>query len=187
MTAIFYMSSLIFSMIGLFALWQLGLKRLMLDDFRDSLFVTRDRLYSLTKEQRISCDDKAYRSVESFVNLTIRYAHRFTFLSFAFSVWHMDEVKEAAAYNQRSQIMMKAVASVKDDAVRRELNTIIDEVTTLLPRYIAKTSLMFMFSSVIYFTFRSVSPLVARSKAKAVKTFEIEAYRDASLKGLATV
>ncbi|HZL27743.1 MAG TPA: hypothetical protein VFC39_14555 [Acidobacteriaceae bacterium] len=183
---VFYISSIAFSGIGIFALWQLGLKRLMLDNFRDSLFITRDRLYALVREGRITCNDPAYRALELFINRTIRYAHRFTFLSFAFSVWHLETVKETASYSSQSRAMLEAVDAIKDESVKSELNALIGEVLILLPNYIARSSVMFMFGSLIYVAFRSVSPLIAQSKEKAVHTFEVEAYRDARFEGYAS-
>ncbi|QMV18364.1 hypothetical protein GOB94_06450 [Granulicella sp. 5B5] len=177
-SAIFYMSSIVFSGVAIFALWQFGLKKLMLDDFRDALFAVRDRLYALAQDGRISCSAPAYRSVEVFINRTIRYAHHFTFLSFAMSVWHMQEASERENAGPPSEPMFKQVEALKDEDVKRDLISIIEEVSDLLPRYIAKSSLMFMIGSLIYVVFRSVSPIVARSKQKAVETFEVEAYRD---------
>jgi hypothetical protein len=180
MTApIFYLSSLVFSATAIFALWQLGLKRLMLDDFRDSLFVTRDRLYVLAREGRIDCDDEAYRSVEMFINRTIQYAHRFTFLSFLFSIIHEPDAVAQPSANSPWEEMLKQIEKVKDDSVRLELTSLVREVMTLLPRYIGKSSLMFMISTIIYVVFRSFSPSIASGKQQAIKTFEVEAYRDA--------
>jgi len=79
--------------------------------------------------------------------------------------------------------MMSDVEAIEDRAVRDELKGIIADVTVQLPRYIAMSSLMFMLSSVIYVVFRSVSPLIAKSKEKAVESFEVEAYRDAKFDG----
>ena len=175
--AIFYVSSIVFSATAIFALWQLGLKKLMLDDFRDSLFVTRDRLYALAKSGTILCDDDAYRSVELFINRTIRYAHQFTFLSFFLSVMHLDEAKTDENDESPSESVLYRIGLVKDEHVRAELTSIVGDVAIQLPRYIAKSSLMFMLGSILYIALRSVSPLIAGSKEKAIETFEFEAYR----------
>jgi hypothetical protein len=75
--------------------------------------------------------------------------------------------------------MIMKIKRVEDEAAQAELNSIVQEVTLLLPRYIAKSSVAFMASAAIYFALHSVSPLIARGKQKAVAAFEREAYRAA--------
>ena len=176
--AIFYITSIVTSATGIFAVWQLGLRKLRLDDFRDNLFAVRDRLYSLAQEGRIDCDAGAYRAVELFLNSLIRYAHRFTFMSFLLSVWDYDESQAYEGRVSSTQMMLEQIDKVTDNSVRDELQSIVRSATNLLPHYIAHSSLMFMLSSLVYVIFRSVSPRVEKSKQQAVESFETEAYRD---------
>ena len=178
-SAIFYLTSMAISATGIFAVWQLGLKKLRLDDFRDALFLVRDRLYALAQSGQIECDSGAYRAVEIFLNSLIRYAHRFTFMSFLLSVRDYDSSKAFEGNDSPTAIMFKQVNGVSDEAVRAELLGIVSSATALLPHYIARSSLMFMLSGVFYLLFRSVSSRVERSKQQAVESFEAEAYRDA--------
>lgn len=176
---IFYITSMVVSITGIFVVWQLGLKKLRLDDFRDALFVVRDRLYELAQSDQIDCDSGAYRAVELFINSLIRYAHRFTFMSFIMSMWDYDSDKAFEGGDSPTQAMFRQVNGVRDEKVRDELISIIRAATSLLPHYIARSSLMFMLSALFYVVFRSVSPRVEDSKRQAVESFETGAYREA--------
>lgn len=182
--AVFYVSSLVFSITGLFALWHFGIKELMLDDFRDSIFLIRDRLYALGKSNRLAYDSEAYRAVELFLNSVIRYAHRFSFSSFV--LIRVDEEKAYAESAPSAVVITNKINAVQDETVRRELNGMLEEVAMLLPHYIAKSSMMFILGSLIYYALRSVSTRVANSKREAVETFEREAVREANFSKYAT-
>lgn len=177
-TAIFYTTSIVISVIGICAVWQLGLKPLMLDNFRDSLFFTRDRLYALAREGRIDCDSDAYRAVEQFINSVIRYAHRFTFMSFILWSTEANRLKIADEQAAPAIPLSGCIGALDDPALRTELSNIVQEILILLPRYIAKSSLMFIVGSAIYLAFRSVSPFIARSKQQAVESYEAGARTD---------
>lgn len=174
---VFYMSSVIFSGSCIFALWHFAIKELMLDNFRDSVFVIRDRLYSLAKDGKIAYDSDAYRAVELFLNGVIRYAHRFSFSSFV--LISFDEEKAYADASRPFETIVSKIAGVEDPAVRVQLQDMLGEVALLLPRYIAKSSVMFILSSIVYYAFRSVSTRVEDSKRKAIEAFESEAVREA--------
>ena len=71
------------------------------------------------------------------------------------------------------------IAALPSEKARTELQRIVADITMLLPRYIAKSSLGFMTAALVYFTFRTVSPAIAREKERAITTFEREAYEAA--------
>lgn len=178
-SSIFYLTSIVFSICGFSLLWQLGFKPLLLAEFRDQLFAVRDRLYALAQQGKIRCDSQPYRRLEFFINGTIRYAHRFTFLSFVASQFSEESEPNAPGRRDFSELLFGSLETVTDTAVRRELQLIALEVTTLLPRYIAKSSLAFIVGTVFYLALRSFSKSVALSKEKAIIEFEREAYSDA--------
>ena len=181
---VFYITSIVLSIAGLAALWEFGIKPLQLDNFRDSLFLVRDKLYLLAREGGIEHDAPAYRAVELLINSMIQYAHRFTFLSFLLSMhWrekHPQQIDHAAN-------LLAAIDTVGDHRVREELRAIVVQATRLLPNYIGKSSLAFMALSGGYLLLRAASPRVASGKDAAVRTFTSDAYESAKTERYAHV
>lgn len=180
---IIYFTSTVWSIGGLWALWNLGIRRLLLDNFRDALFEERDRLYRLSQDGRIDCDSDAYRSVELLLNGLIRYAHRFTIAYLFLS--HM--AAEKARKNNSSETsfsneLQSHIAKVKDESVREELAGIVSRIGLLLPKYVAKSSLLCMFAAAIYVVAARFKPVLAvRRRDKAMNRFEQEAYQAAKM------
>ncbi len=182
---IFYITSCAIALTGLLFVWECGLRPLMLDNFRDKVFVVRDRLYLLAQEQRIDCNSEAYRAVEQFLNGVIRYAHRFSLSSFLLTTRAYREGSLGAEASSSTALLQK-IGAVQDVAVRNELNALVTDITYLLPRYIALSSLPFMICTAIYLMLRNSVPAVVKTKQAAVTTFKEEAFLSAKYERLAT-
>ena len=154
---------------GLFLVWELGFRELFLEDFRDSLFVVRKRLYALSQEGRINCDSKAYRSVESLLNGVIRYAHRFTFVAMVLSLREMH--RRASNGPDFTAELKGQVDTISDAQVRRELNAIMVETSTLMAKYIAKSSVCMRLTLLFFKVKKRPDP-----EQRAINNFEREAY-----------
>lgn len=176
-SSIFYMTSTVLSLSGLWLLWELGIRPLLLDNFRDSLFTLRDRLYKLSQEGHIDCDSQAYRTVESFLNGVIRYAHRFTFFAYIMSQINTDRTRSRGEDVDFSKQLKAAVETTIDPIAKKELQAIVLQMSQLIVRYAAKSSLIFLAVAGVYFMIRPFLPVLALTKKKeAVSAFEREAY-----------
>lgn len=164
----------------LFILWELGFRLLFLEDFRDSLFVVRDRLYALAQQDLISCDSPEYRSVEILINGLIRFAHRFSFLMLV-RARVLRSVEENSAADDFAMALINNINAVQDTRVRTELQNVVVETGVLLSKYIAKGS----FCLIVLSAWRRIHS-VPRLEKEAVSAIEREAYNAyASEKGYA--
>jgi hypothetical protein len=176
-TSVFYLTVTIWGIAGSWALWQFGIKALMLDSFRDSLFETRDRLYVLARQRKIDCNSEVYRSIEQLINRLIRYAHRYTFLSYIISTTENEKAIARGENVDFGAIICKQIEAFPDAAVRDELYDIVIQIGRILPRYLAKSSLLFMALALVYLVVRTFQPILAlRKKAQAVMVLEREAF-----------
>ena len=176
-TQIFYLTSSVWSICGLWVLWQFGVKKLLLDNFRDDLFQLRDSLYAMSQAGQIRCDSEAYRAVEHLLNAMIRYAHRFTMASLFLSFLEGERLRKAGDPENFAAEFARKIASVKDPIVSAELGRIIARVNYLLPRYAGKSSFFFALASFSYIIFRKLQPVIAlKHKREVVAQFERQAY-----------
>lgn len=174
---IFYLSVSVFALSGLWLLWQFGVRPLLLDNFRDALFVQRDELYALAQSGRIDCESAAYRTVEQFLNGVIRYAHRFTFSSLVLGRLEIEKSRERGDFVDFSREMFLKIDAVEDPSVKRELGKLVARVGNLIPKYVAKSSIFFMVFALAYLAVRSFQPIFASAKKKeAVSAWEREAH-----------
>ncbi len=80
--------SLIISGLAAYFVWHYGWRTYHLDNYRDNLFAIRDRLFAKGINGEIPFDSSAYQGMEQYVNLHIRFAHRFTLMdAFATMFW----------------------------------------------------------------------------------------------------
>lgn len=149
----------------------------MLDNFRDSLFALRDKLYDLAADGRVTCDSEAYRGLELFLNGMIRYAHRFTFLTFLLSSLKSEQdQKEKDSVHFAQDLVMK-IMRVDDEIGRTLMLDMLTEVRKIVYPYLAKTSLFFMLMAALLQLLRLFRPIEAHDKQDhAVYVFEREAY-----------
>lgn len=115
-----------------YAAWTFGFKRLLLERTRQAMFGVRHRLFMLGANGSIDFDDPAYRSVESFINANIRFAHKFNFIRFgliraafggklpdpeSFQKFH-DEIKSHQS-QKTAEELLKIVSHVQLLAIRQ--------------------------------------------------------------------
>ena len=80
--------SLIISCLAAYFVWHYGWRTYHLDNYRDNLFAIRDGLFAKGISGEIPFESSAYQGMEQYVNLHIRFAHRFTLIdAFATSFW----------------------------------------------------------------------------------------------------
>ena len=175
--SIFYLTVSVLALGCLWFLWQFGVRPLLLDNFRDAVFAQRDELYALAQSGRIQCESAAYRTVEKFLNGVIRYAHRFTFSSLVLGHLEMDKARERGDFVDFSKEMFLEIEAVGDPFVKQELSRVVSRVGNLIPRFVAKSSLLFMMFALVYLAVRLFQPMLASDKKKeAVSAWEREAH-----------
>src|ERR1019366_10192699 len=67
---------------GVWCVWTFGLKKVILNIFREQLFKLRFDLFKLGESGQVPFDSDTYRSIEILFNGLIRFAHRLTAASF---------------------------------------------------------------------------------------------------------
>jgi hypothetical protein len=68
----------LFAITGIWCVWTFGLKKAILDIFREQLFKLRFDLFKLGESGQVPFDSDTYRSIEILFNGLIRFAHRLT-------------------------------------------------------------------------------------------------------------
>jgi len=169
-----YLASIIISIGGLWYLWDQGLKKLLLDFFRERLFELRFQLFQLAESGQISFDDEAYRALETLFCGLLRFAHRVTFLGFLLSIREQFKAKQANEYvDHNAQIELKISQAPAE--VRGTLRSILSETHTMVAFYMGVSSLLFLLVGGVYLVLRVLNVVRDETK-KASAVVESEAY-----------
>jgi len=107
--------------------WVLPLTRL--DDFREHTFAIRAELFDYADSGKIKFDDPAYRLLRQSMNGFIRYAHQLSFFRVCMAILIWKAVGEPEL--EWTTKWKKALASVKDENVRRDLIAFHDKASSL--------------------------------------------------------
>lgn len=93
--------------IPLFALWFVwkNFRKYLLDKIRHDLFTLRSELFFKAAENElgITFDSKAYRAMENYCNMHIRFAHRFQLLDMLLVYYVVDEKSKKRAGNHEKE------------------------------------------------------------------------------------
>ena len=162
----------------LWFVWDLGIKKWLLDAFRERLFEIRFSLFRLGMSGEVPFDSEAYRSIETLISGLLRFAHHVTFVTFLLSSKEQEQAKKEKGYvDYAHQIELKILQT--PPATQEKLRKILKDVHTVLMLYMGLSSLLFMASSVILL-FREGVHAVRDTKAHGAAVFEEEAYRQES-------
>lgn len=171
-----YLLSIVLSVGGMWFVWDLGLKKLFLDGFRERLFELRFQLFTMAESGELSFDDDAYRAIETLLCGLLRFGHRITFLSYMLSVMEQEKTKKSEEYvDYHKQIQLKITRT--SPAVQEKLQTILSETHKMVTIYIALSSLLFMAAAVIFVVLRALNLIRKIGKSEISSVVESEAYR----------
>jgi hypothetical protein len=177
---LFYLCVTVFSLCGVWAVWELGFKAVFLDGFRQRLFELRMRLFSLAESGVLSYDDDAYRAIETLLNGLIRYAHRLSFIVYVSSVWEISRAKrEDKDYVDFAQQLSLKISRLDPD-VQIEISNLLSKVHSAVCILMAANSLVFKLIYLVYVVARLFRPKEVESKVtQQVFVLEREAYLSA--------
>jgi hypothetical protein len=171
-----YLTIIIMALGGLWFVWDLGLKKLFLDYFRERLFQIRFRLFEMAEAEELSFDNDAYRAIETLLCGLLRYGHRVTFMSFILSVREQNAFRKSEEYvDYSSQIELKI--SRTPEAVQTKLREILSDTHRAVLIYISISSLLFMVGALVLMTLKALKFTLPVSKREISYVVESEAYR----------
>ena len=162
---------------AIWLIWSKGMKPLLLDALRESLFEARFQLFQLGMDGELAFDDPAYRSVEIVINALIRYGHRITFLSYVVSKREQERDETGRGYLDLSETI--AAAAIRSNPkVGSDLGSILLRVRQATFRYMALTSPILLLG----IPFVAAAKLLGLGRDEKVKAevgsvIEREAYR----------
>jgi hypothetical protein len=144
-----YLLSAVAAICGMYLLWALGIRKLLLDGLRERIFELRFELFRLGADDAIEFENPAYRALETLFCGLLRYSHRITFLSFLISKRASNRAEKEKDYvNVSAQIALK-VSQLQPETQERILE-ILKGVQSILMIYIACSSLLFLSILAVY-------------------------------------
>jgi hypothetical protein len=161
----------------LWFLWSFGIKRLLLDGFRERLFELRFELFRLGVSGEVPFESDTYRSLEILINGLLRFAHRITFLTYLLSVIEQEKAKKDKDYVDTSKQIALKISRLEPDARSKVVN-ILSSMRTAILLYMVFSSLFFTAVVAVFMILRRTGlwrPEQARANLTGV--IEREAYR----------
>lgn len=176
MLSIIYFAISVLGASALWVVWDQGIKKLVLDQFREKLFEVRFELFSMAANQEIEFDNEAYRSVETLICGLQRFAHRLTFMTYIFSNIAQDNAKRSKDYVDFHQhLQLKVNRTTPENQVK--LQKILRELNHAVSLYTALSSVLFMMTIPIAYLLHNLNLLKNFTKSKVANVLESEAYR----------
>lgn len=157
-------------------IWNLGVKRLLLDWLREYLFALRFRLFELGLEEEIPYDDPAYRSFETLLCGLLRFAHRITFLSYCFSALQRSRASKQRDYVDVAQQIALRVSRLRPDT-QVKFNQIAREARNALIAYMVLSSIPLLVFLLSLFLAKRFGLIRTKGpKERIINPIEQEAY-----------
>lgn len=125
---------------AIYLVWSLGIKRLLLDSFRERLFEIRFQLFTLALNGEIDFNDPAYRSYETLLCGLLRFAHRISFFTFIMSIRQEREAMKDKDYVDVSKLIALRVSRLNPN-LQKKINAISHDTRTALTLYLVFNSL----------------------------------------------
>jgi hypothetical protein len=162
---------------ALWFLWSLGIKRLLLDGFRERLFELRFELFRLGCDGSLPFDSDTYRSLETLINGLLRFAHRVFFMSYVLSRIEQEQAKKDKDYVDVSKQLALKISRL-DPTARSKVIGILNSIRSAIVLYMTFSSL-FLFALIMVLLFLKRLGLWRPDNAKAELSgvIEREAYR----------
>lgn len=105
--------------------WLFLWKPMILDYYRDNIFILRRKLFILVLDGKISPSDNAYKMLWVIFNGAIRYSNRITLVDFiVFSVFYRKSESGTGILKQ----VRNAIAQVPENETRKELCTLLNSM-----------------------------------------------------------
>jgi hypothetical protein len=177
-----YLTIIVMAVAGLWFVWDLGLKKLFLDGFRERLFELRFQLFKMGESGELSFDDEAYRAIETLICGLLRFGHRVTFMGFILSMREQALAKKSDDYVDYSKQIELKISRTPPD-VQSQLRKILSDVHSMVTIYMAVSSLLFMVASVVLALLRGLNLFRNFGKREISSVLESEAYRAESYRG----
>jgi len=179
-----YLSSAIAAVCGMYVVWALGIRRLLLDLMREKIFELRFELFRLGTTGEIEFEDPAYRMLETLFCGLLRFGHRITFLSFVISKFATSQAEKEKDYvNVSAQIALR-VSQLRPETQAKILE-MLKGIQSILMIYIGCSSLLFLS---IFSVYKMLEILgikhLGETKERVVDAIEREAYIAESRRGL---
>jgi hypothetical protein len=176
MSSQIYLTITVLAVSGIWFVWDLGIKKLLLDVFRERLFELRFRLFEMGESGELPFDSDAYRSIETLLCGLLRFGHRLTFMRFILSALEQERAKKSKDYvDYAQQIELKV--SRTPAATQDKLQLLLSDVHKTVTVYVSISSLLFMAGVVVISILRAFNFCRDLTKRKVSSVLESEAYR----------
>lgn len=114
---------------------------LLIDIVRQRIFEVRDQLFLYAAEGKIEFDSAEYKKVRDFLNLSIRFCHRFGIGTIIAS--KISNNKKQKKYSNQIPIF-DTIRGIRDYETSRKLESMITEVVTILIFFMILRSLLLL-------------------------------------------
>jgi hypothetical protein len=184
MESAIYLLSGTAALCGIYLVWSLAIRSLLLDITRERLFEQRSALFQLAARGEIDFEDEAYRSLEILYCGLLRFAHRVTFLTFMIS-----SIANRLAEKDKDYVDVSAQLALKVSRLRPEtqakITSILAETRSTMIAYVGLSSIFFITLAVSYLILKVLGiKVLEEAKDNVVVTLEREAYIAEARRGL---
>ena len=184
MQSSFYLLTWISGLCALWFLWDIGIKKLLLDLFRERLFELRFELFKLGVSGEVAFDSHIYRNLETLICGLLRFGHRITLITFFFSKVEQDRAKKRNDFIDVGQQIALQISRLQPP-VQQKLTATLESLRKAILLYAAFTSLFFLAAFVVLTIAKAFGfwrPDQATAEFSGV--IESEAYRAESRRSL---
>jgi hypothetical protein len=135
--------SVVISAIVTYFVWYYGWRTYHLDNYRDNLFALRDQLFTKGIHGEIPFGSKSYFEMENYINLHLRFAHRFTLLDGLSTYFWPKRIKRQVEAVHLGDAEEWSIG-IESDSTREFIYYFEDEVAALTFRFITSYNLLLL-------------------------------------------
>jgi len=169
---VIYFTALLATLSGIWLVWDLGFRKLVLGLFREKLFKLRFDLFRMAANGEIAFDDEAYRSIETLICGLLRFAHQVTLFGFLLSLQEQRQAKKANEYvDYHGQIQLKISRNPAE--AQAKLHAILTEIQNAVFTYMTFSSLIVLGPLIL----SKALNLGFKSRQRVSRVMESEIYR----------
>ncbi len=155
--------------------WKYGLKKLLLDALRERLFRLRFQLYEMGMSGELEFDSKPYRTAELIINGVIRFAHRMSFLTYAYSRVEQERAKKLPGYVDLRVELMEQLETLPPQT-RAKLGGIMKDTREAILAYMLLASIPTMIVYSLWILISELTTSKPRKKSEIGEVIQAEAY-----------
>ncbi len=175
MSAIYFAAGVV-AICSLYLLWDVAWKSLALDMLRERIFTLRFELFEMGQSGELDFEGDLYRSLETLFCGILRFAYRFTLLSYVSFRVEQERAKKSNEFEDLGQQLSLKISRLSGSN-QIKLEGILKRLHTTLVFYMAATSLTFMLFSAVYSVLQAANFVKRISKRQISEVIEQEAYR----------